>query len=146
MQFVKSYIFSQCNLVPAPTVTLRSDQTDSTVAAGSTVTLTCTVAMDRLVRVSDLTILTVDTQLSMLGGESRVLTDPTVTATTFTYTTQLSSFERSDSGNYSCTAAVRPQPELSSYITALNAVTSLSLQFISGKVTFFFLEKMWILN
>ena len=131
-------LFTCNNLVPAPTVTLMSDLTGSVVVVGSTVTLTCTVTMNQTVRESDLIILTVDTHLSVLGGESRALTGPRVTGTTFTYTTQLNSFGRSDSGNYICRSTVRPQPEISSYlmITASSPVASQALGLISSKVAF----------
>ena len=58
---------------------------------------------------SDLSVLMVDAQLSR-DGTPLTLTGPTVAGTTFTYTIQLNSFGRSDSGNYTCTATVRPQP------------------------------------
>ena len=131
-------LFTCNNLVPAPTVTLMSDLTGNVVVVGSTVTLTCTVTMNQTVRESDLIILTVDTRLSVLGGESRALTGPRVTGTTFTYTTQLNSFRRSDSRNYICRSTVRPQPEISSYlmITASSPVASQALGLISSKVAF----------
>ena len=56
--------------------------------------------------------LMVDTQLSK-DGTPLTLTGPTVTGTTFTYTTQLNSFQRRDYGSYNCTATVRPLQSLS---------------------------------
>ena len=60
---------------------------------------------------SDLSMLMVDAQLSR-DGTPLTLSGPTVAGTTFTYTIQLDSFEWSDSGNYTCTATLRPRPPL----------------------------------
>ena len=61
---------------------------------------------------SELSLLMVDTQLSR-DGTSLALTGPTVTGTIFTYITQLNSFGKNDSGNYTCTTTIRP----STYLT-----------------------------
>lgn len=58
---------------------------------------------------SDVSLLMMDTQL-FRDGTPLALIGPAVTGTPFTYTTKLNSFGRSDSGNYTCTATVRPQP------------------------------------
>ena len=58
---------------------------------------------------SDLSVLMVDAQLSR-DGTPLTLTGPTVAGIPLTYTIQLDSFGRNDSGNYTCTASVRPQP------------------------------------
>ena len=84
-------------------------------------TVTCTVEMGEGVSQSDLSLLMVDAQLSR-DGTLLALSGPTVTGTTFTYTIQLDSFGRNDSGNYTCTATVRPQPTLA-YLTG-NSVMS----------------------
>ena len=59
----------------------------------------------------------VDTQL-LRDRTPLTLTEPTIRDTTFTYiyTTQINSFERSDSGRYTCTATVRPDLALT-YVT-----------------------------
>ena len=107
--------FLQCEVVPTyisvpppASVTITSDQVNP-VNAGSTATLTCTVELSPLVVESDLSVLMVDAQLSR-DGTPLTLTGPTVASTTFTYTIQLDSFGRSDSGNYTCTATIRPHP------------------------------------
>ena len=64
----------------------------------------------------------VDTQL-FRDGTPLTLTGPTVSGTTFIYTTQLNSFGRSDSGNYTCTATIQPQPT-STYITGNETLQS----------------------
>ena len=62
------------------------------------------------------------------------LTGPTVTGTTFTYTKLFESFERNDSGNYTCTAVVKPNQQQAPYLTEnLNAtLTSDSIQVTTG--------------
>ena len=67
---------------------------------------------------SEIFLLMVDAQISRPDGTPLALTGPTVTGTTFIYTTQLNSFGRSDSGNYTCNATVRPQPS-STYLTGI---------------------------
>ena len=84
-------------------------------SVGADVTVTCTVELGPSVVESDLSVLMVDAQLSR-NGTPLTLTAPTVAGTTFTYTIQLNSFGRSDSGNYTCTATVRPQPS-STFLT-----------------------------
>ena len=96
-------------------VSMNSDPVGLIQTLGSDITLICTVELDSAIVESDLSLLIVDAQLSQ-DGTPLVLTDPTVTGTTFTYTIQLDSFGRSDSGNYTCTATVRPLPT-STYLT-----------------------------
>ena len=64
---------------------------------------------------SEIFLLMVDTQLSR-DGTPLTLNGPTVSGTTFTYTRRFESFGRSDSGNYTCTASVGPDPAFT-YIT-----------------------------
>ena len=107
-------------LVHRPTINVSSEPV-SPVSLQSDVTLSCTVELGPAVSQSDVPLLTVDAQLSR-DGTPLALSGLTVTGTTFTYTIQLDSFGRSDSGNYTCTATVRPQPT-STYLTGI-AVTS----------------------
>ena len=73
---------------------------------------------------SDLSLLMVDTQLSR-DGTTLDLVDPVVSGTTFTYTIQLNSFGRNDSGDYVCTANVTLlQP--STYLTGMGRATDMS--------------------
>ena len=83
--------------------------TNNPVTVGSSATVVCIVEMDPRVQPSELSLLVVDAQLSR-DGTAVTLTGPNVTDTTFTYTIQLDSFGRNDSGNYTCTASVRPRP------------------------------------
>ena len=97
-------------------------------SVGTDVTLTCTVELGPAgVLLSDLSLLMVEAQLSR--NETAVtLTDPNVSGTTFTYTIQLGSFGRNDSGNYTCAATVRPQ-STSMYLTGeamLSNITSVT--------------------
>ena len=121
--------------MPSPTVTLSSVPT-GTIAAGSIVTLTCTVTMNQAVRESDLSWLMVEARLTRPDGTMLSLLNPVISGTTFTFTTRLSPFGRSDAGNYMCRATVRPQTSVSSYLTASNTVTSQPLSFVySSKFT-----------
>ena len=79
---------------------------------------------------SDLSLLMVDAQLSR-DGTPLTLTGPTVTGTTFTYTIQLDSLGRNDSGNYTCTATVRPEHN-STYLIG-NGVTSAITKVVTGE-------------
>ena len=80
-------------------------------------TVTCTVEMGEGVSQSDLSLLMVDAQLSR-GGTPLDRTGPVISGTTFTYTLQLYSFGRSDSGAFNCTATVRSQ-QTSTYLTGV---------------------------
>ena len=120
-----------CFSAPAPlSVTITSSHSNP-VPVGSTVTVTCTVEMSPSVTEADLSLLTVDTRLSKDSGDPLDLTSPTVTGTTFTYTIQVDSFDRTDSGNYMCTAAVRPQPS-STYLTGSGELVNNSTVVTTG--------------
>jgi hypothetical protein len=71
---------------------------------------------------SDLLLLMVSAQLTHPNGTMLSLSN-TVRGTTFTYTTQLNSFGRSDSGSYTCTATVRPQPT-ATYLSGSGVLSS----------------------
>ena len=94
----------------------------SPVNVMSTVTVTCTVGLNSAILESDLSLLMVDAVLSR-DGTPLTLANPTVTGTRFTYTRRFESFGRSDSGNYTCTAIVTPQPS-SAYLTGSDSGTS----------------------
>ena len=108
---------------------MRSSKDNSLVTVGSAVTLTCTVELGPVVVDSDLSLLMVDAQLSR-DETTLPLTGPTVTGTTFTYTIQLNSFEWNDSGNYTCTATVRPH-STSVYLTG-SAILSETIYIQAG--------------
>jgi hypothetical protein len=80
------------------------------VMVGDDVSLTCTVELNSGIQPqeSDLSLLMVSAQLTHPNGTMLSLSN-TLRGTTFTYTTQLNSFRRSDSGNYTCTANIEPQ-------------------------------------
>ena len=80
------------------------------VAFGSDVTLTCTLGLNMAIVGNDVSLLMVEIQLSKDGMLLNNSTQPPSTDITFTYTTQLNSFGRSDFGNYTCSATIRPQP------------------------------------
>jgi hypothetical protein len=78
---------------------------------GSDVTLTCTLELNSAIVASEILVLMVDTEL-FRDETPLTLTGPSIRDTTFTYTRRFESFGRSDSGNYTCTATVGPQPTL----------------------------------
>jgi hypothetical protein len=95
---------------------------DVTVVVGSDITLTCTLVLNSAIMGSENALLMVDAQLSR-DGTPLALPSLSVSGTTFTYTTQLNSFGRSDSGNYTCTATVRPQ-SAAVYLTGNETLSS----------------------
>ena len=90
---------------------------------GSDVTLTCTLELNSAVVASEILLLMVDTQLYR-DGTPLALTEPTIRDTTFTYTTQINSFGRSDSGSYTCTATVGPELALT-YVTGNETLSAI---------------------
>jgi hypothetical protein len=82
----------------------------------------CTVELNSGIQESDLSLLMVSARLTHPNGTILSLSN-TVRGTTFTYTTQLNSFGRSDSGNYTCTATVRPQPT-ATYLTGSGVLSN----------------------
>ena len=89
---------------------------------GSDVTLTCAVELNSAIMPSEIFLLMVDTQLSR-DGTPLALTGPTVSGTAFTYTRRFESLEESDSGNYTCTATIQPQPT-ATYLTGNETLQS----------------------
>ena len=79
---------------------------------GSEVVLTCIVKLAPAVE-SELTQLIVETELSRERTlHILTLSDPMINGTTYTYTRRLESFGRNNSGDYICTATVKPGPNL----------------------------------
>ena len=124
------YICMHISVPVANSLNVMSDPVSPIQPVGSDVTLTCTVELSPSVVNSDLSVLMVDAQLSR-DGTPLTLTGPTVAGTTFTYTIQLDSFGRNDSGNYTCTATVRPHPN--STFLAGNDTLSDTVRITSGK-------------
>ena len=109
-------------VVPTPSfITLTSSEVNSIQVIGSDVILTCAVELNSAMLGPEIFMLQVDTQLSR-DGIQLAFNGPTVTGTTFTYTTQLSSFQRSDFGNYTCTATIRPR-STSTYLTGIDVLS-----------------------
>ena len=82
----------------------------TSVLNGADITVNCTVELGPGVMESELSLLMVDVQLSRDGIIMRNLSNPMIFSTTLTYTTVLNPFFRSDSGNYTCVATIRPKP------------------------------------
>ena len=118
---------SSNNIVPDPQSVTVTSSHGTIVVSGSDVTVNCTVELGSAMMESELSLLIVDVQLSR-DGAPIALSGPTVSRTTFIYTAQLNSFGRNDSGNYTCTATVRPQP-------ALTFLTGMGRTFNTAKIT-----------
>ena len=109
-------------VVPTP-ASIALQTSEPKFIIGADITFICTVELNSAIVESDLSLLMMDVQLSRDGTPLTLLTDSIVTGTTFTYTTQLNSFGRCDSGNYTCTATVEPRPT-STYLTRSIMVTA----------------------
>ena len=93
------------NIVPAPSsVTVTSNMTNPIWPIGSNVNLTCTVKLSSAVDVP----VTVNTVWTGPAGFSTNVTAQPVTGSTTTYTSTaiVRSFEREQSGNYTCRATL----------------------------------------
>ena len=86
-------------------VTLVSDPTGP-ITEGTSVNLTCTVELGALVE-SDLQLFNLEITLSR---DETTSDSTTLNSTTLNYTHKIATFDRTDSGNYSCTATARPHP------------------------------------
>ena len=118
-------------VVPTPSsVALTSSKANFNQIIGSDITLTCSVKLHSAILGSEIFLLVVDTQL-IRDGTPLALNGPIVTGTTFTYAARVNSFGRSNYGNYTCTATVRPQPSLTYLIG--REVLSDTLSIIAGK-------------
>ena len=118
-------------LILSYNVIIVPDPQSVTVAAlsGSDVIISCTIELGPAVMQSELSLLMVDAQLSR-DGTPLAMTNPTVSGTSFIYTTQLNSFGSNDSEKYTCTATIRPQPT-STYLTGM-ATMSDTARIITG--------------
>jgi hypothetical protein len=68
-------------------------------------------------------------------GTPLTLTGPTIGGTTFTYTTQLNSFGRSDSGVYTCRATVSAPPS-NSFVSGGSSLSE-ALRVTTGEINIF---------
>ena len=92
------------NTVPAPLyVALTSVPTSPIRPIGANVTLTCTVVLSPAVDVS----VTVDVQLIDPAGSPLTTTPLSVSGSVYMTTSMISSFEREQSGSYTCTTVIR---------------------------------------
>lgn len=112
-------------IVPTPTVTVRRTPNDSTLYAGTQVSLTCTIelnggaAVDTGVTVST----TWDGPSGVLTTGGRVtVSTPTIHGGYYESTLSITSLQSSDDGTYNCSAVVSPNtPSL--YITESASLT-----------------------
>ena len=99
------YLFQRA--VQDPHVTVSSSL-GNVVFNGSYVAIDCIVELGPIVKESELSLLVVDAQMSR-DGNMLILSDHSNSSTTFTYTTIVKSFGRTDAGNYTCVATIRPR-------------------------------------
>ena len=93
----------------------------SPITEGASVTLTCMMEIGALM---------IETDLQLFGSlfKDEVIL---INGTTVTYTHQIGSFNRTDSGNYSCTATARPHSS-SVFINVSDAMSDV-LRVTTGK-------------
>ena len=105
---------------------MTSSEVNDIRIVGSDVTLTCTVELNSAIfGFDDFPLLIVNAQLLKEGNLLPLPLDgPEVNGTTVTYTAKLSLFQRSDFGNYTCSATIRPQPS-SAYITGIDTLSDI---------------------
>ena len=84
--------------------------------AGVNVDVVCTVELGPVVMKSDISHLTVDTQL-FRNGTTLALAGPLVSGTRLSYTFRIESFKMNNIGEYVCTVAVSPSQSSSPDIT-----------------------------
>ena len=98
------------SLVPRPaTIRISTNQDNPLMVrpVGSTVTLTCMADLDPAI--GDIPVI-VNIELRDPAGSPLATTAPSVSGFTYTTSATISSFGRSDSGVYTCTAGVSPSP------------------------------------
>ena len=111
------------SVAPPASVSITSNPPNP-VGEMSTVTVTCTVELNNsAILESELSLVTVEAELSTPNEPTLSISNPMVSGTTFIYSTQLNSFERSDSGNYVCTATVRPLSTMT-YLTGVGILSN----------------------
>ena len=117
--------------VPAPTVTLSSSISNPIPPFGSDVTLTCAVELSPAVDVP----VTVNTVLTTDEGFMRTSTAQPVmgSSTNYASTFVISSFGRSNSGNYICSATISLTSN--AYISdSMRSTVSHTIRVTTGKV------------
>ena len=123
-------------IVPDPQSATVTSSLGTIVLNGSDVSLICSVQMNPGVLESELSLLQVNTVLVKPDGTILDLANPSISGTTFTYTTQVISFGDNDVGNYTCTATIRPQAA-STYLTGSGT--------LSGRIEIVIGEKQTVL-
>ena len=118
--------------VPNPLSVTITSTSGNIIHNGSNVILKCAVELDPAVMEPEISLLIVKAQLFREGILLETLADKVVTGTTFTYTTQLSSFSDNDVGNYTCTATIRPKPT-STYLTGTGQQKSNTIELAIGE-------------
>jgi hypothetical protein len=74
-----------------------------------------------------MSLLVVDAQLFKLNGTSLTLNGPERNGINYTFSSQLISFERSDSGSYTCNVTVRAQQSSPYIVSSRNATSKINI-------------------
>ena len=120
--------------VPAPvSVTLSSSITSPIRPVGSDVILNCSVVLNSGTEFNIPLTVSFDISRTVPVGSSLTTTAPSVTGPTYTSTATVTSFDRGDSGVYTCTATVSSMTP-NTYLTESEASSSLEL--ITGKTSY----------
>ena len=91
--------------VPSITSVAVRSSPGNPVQVGSTVMVTCVVRLSAAVTETELSLLTVNAQLTG-GGNTPTSSGPTISGSTLTFSFSLGPFMRTDSDNYTCTATI----------------------------------------
>ena len=116
--------------VPNPESVTVSNSGGDVVRDGSASTVTCTVRLGSAVMVSELSLLTVSAQLSRDGTPLNLTRPAERRGTTFDFRVLVSSFNKSNVGNYTCTATVTSS---STFLTGTGQMVSRPYEIKIGK-------------
>ena len=95
-------------LVPAPASVTLAVSMFNPIWPGSEVTLNCSIVLSPLVVADDVPLLMIEVQLLKDGIlVTSVNGSAVVIGTTFVYAAEVISFERNNTGNYTCTSTVK---------------------------------------
>ena len=129
---VPIFTFYSIPTVPDPHSVTTTSSSGAMVLNGSNVTLNCSIQMNQNVLASDLSLLIVNASLTRPDGAILDLSNPIIEGTSFTYTSQVISFDDSDVGTYTCNATVKPRSS-SPFLTGIGELVSNSIEIVISK-------------
>ena len=118
--------------VPAlPSITVSSSTGNTIILNNTAITVNCEVDFGQGVSESELSLLMVEAQL-FRDGTPLMLDDPTMSGSSLVFGSEISSFNDSSVGNYSCTATISPASS-SRFLTGTGQGTSPLVRLTVGK-------------